>query len=89
MKGATWFAENIEFTLDYVCVNDSALKCVESAYIIERGEVAEIDHAAVWVNVECKLRRKGKCRMKGKPSEKNVDCKEWDFFGESNGRKEL
>ena len=27
MKGATWFSENREFTLDNVCVNDSALKC--------------------------------------------------------------
>ena len=23
MKGATWFSENSELTLDYVCVNDS------------------------------------------------------------------
>ena len=41
MKGATWFSENSEFTLDYVCVNDSALKCVESAYILERGSSGE------------------------------------------------
>ena len=44
-----------------VCVNDSALKCVESAYILERGEVVESDHGAVGVNVEWKVRRKGKC----------------------------
>ena len=25
MNGATWFSENSEFTLDHVCVNDSAL----------------------------------------------------------------
>ena len=56
MKGATWFSENSEFTLDYVCVNDSALTCVESAYILERGEVVESDHAAVRVNVEWKVR---------------------------------
>ena len=47
MKGATWFSEKNEFTLDYVCVNDSALKCVESAYILERREVVESDHGAV------------------------------------------
>ena len=35
MKGATWFSENSEFTLDYICVNDCALKCIESAYILE------------------------------------------------------
>ena len=66
MKGATWFSENSEFTLDYVCVNDSALKGVKSAYMLERGEVVEREHAAVRVNVEWKVRRKGKCRTKGK-----------------------
>ena len=78
MKGATWFSENSEFTLDYVtCVNDSALKCLESAYILERGEVVESDHAAVGVNVEWKVRRKGKCRMKGEiQAKKKADCKE-------------
>ena len=84
MKGATWFSENSEFTLDYVCVNDSALKCVESAYIIERGEVVESDHAALGVNVEWKVRRKGKCRMKGKSKRKRrLTARNW----ESNGRK--
>ena len=44
MKVATWFSENSEFTLDYVCVNDSALKCVESAYKLytrKRGSSGE------------------------------------------------
>ena len=50
MKGAAWFSENSELTLDYVCVNE-ALKCVESAYILVKGEVVESDHAAVGVNV--------------------------------------
>ena len=66
MKGATWFSENSEFTLDYVCVNDSVLKCLESAYILEKGEVVESDHATVGVNVEWKVMRKGKCRINGK-----------------------
>ena len=69
-KGDTWFSENSEFTLDYGCVNGSALKCVESAYIQERGEVVESDHATVVVNVEWKVRRKGKYRMKRKSNEK-------------------
>ena len=86
MKGATWFSENSEFTLDYVCVNDSALKCVESAYILERREVVESDHGAVGVNVEWKVRRKGKCRMKGKSKRKRrLTARNW----ESNGRKRL
>ena len=59
MKGATWFSENSEFNLDYVCVNDSALVYGECLYIIlERGEVVESDHAAVGINVEWKVRRK-------------------------------
>ena len=82
MKGATWFSEKSEFSLDYVCVNDSALKCVESAYILERGEVVESDHGAVGVNVECKVRRKGKCRMKGKSKRKRrLTARNWEYFG--------
>ena len=82
MKGATWFSENCEFTLDYVCVNDSALlKCAESAYILEIGEVVESDDAAVGVNVEWKLRRKGKCRMKGKSKRKRrLTARNWGVF---------
>ena len=34
MKGATWFSENSEFTSDYICVNDCALKCI---YTRKRG----------------------------------------------------
>ena len=81
MKGATCFSENSEFTLEYVCVNDSALKCVESAYLLDRGEVVESDHAEVEVNVEWKVRRKRKCRMKGKSKRKRrLTARNWDFF---------
>ena len=34
-KAKTWFSENSEFTLDYICVDDCALKSVQSAYILE------------------------------------------------------
>ena len=57
MKGVTWFSDNSVFTLNYVCVNDSALKCVESSYILERWYVVESDHAVVGVNAEWKVRR--------------------------------
>ena len=40
IKGVTCFFLRI-VSFDYVCVNDSALKCVESAYILERWEVVE------------------------------------------------
>ena len=68
--------------MDYVCVNDSALKCVESAYTLERGEVVESDHGAVGVNVEWKVRKKGKCRIKGKSMRKRrLAARNWDFWG--------
>ena len=77
MEGATWFSENSEFTLDYVCVNDSALKCVESAYILERGEVLESDHVAVGVNVRMEGEKKGKMQNEGEIQVgKKADCKE-------------
>ena len=80
MKGATWFSENSEFTLDYVCVNDSTLTCLESDYILERGEVVESDHAAVGVNAEWKVRREGKCRMK-KTRKRRLTARNWESFG--------
>ena len=49
MNGLTWFSDNSEFILDYICVDDCALKSVESAYIyiFERDEVVEGDRAAI------------------------------------------
>ena len=82
MKGVTWFSDNSEFTLNYVCVNDSALKCVESSYILERWYVVESDHAVVGVNAEWKVRRSGTCRMKGKSKRKRrPTARNWESFG--------
>ena len=64
MSGPTWFSENSEFTLDYIGVDDCALKSVQSAYILEREEVVESDHAAVGVDVEWKVKRRRKARKK-------------------------
>ena len=64
MNGPTWFSENSEFTLDYICVDDCVLKSVQSAYILEREEVVESDHAAIGVDVEWKVKRKRKARRK-------------------------
>ena len=49
MNGATWFSEKSAFTIDYIgvdncalkCVDNCALKCVESTYMIERGSGRE------------------------------------------------
>ena len=34
INGPTWYSENNEFTLDCICVDDCALKSVQSAYIL-------------------------------------------------------
>ena len=47
MGAFVWFSENSEFTLDYICVDECALKSVQRAYILEREEVVESDHAAI------------------------------------------
>ena len=70
MKGATWFSDNSEFTLDDICVNDCALTCIESSYILERGDVVESDHVAVGVEVEWKMKINGKNRRKRKAKRK-------------------
>ena len=60
MKGPTWFSENSEFTLDYICVDDCALKSVQSAYILETRCVTLIyyeriprSHRYMYVFVKC------------------------------------
>ena len=52
MNWPTCFSGNSEFTSDYFCVDDCALKGVESAYILEREEVVESDHARIGTDVE-------------------------------------
>ena len=52
---------------------------MDSAYIPERGDVVESDHAAVGVNVEWKVRRKGRCRMTGKS--KHIRLQGIESFG--------
>ena len=59
MKGVTWF-QKIVSLLWIIYVWMSALKSVESAYILERGDVVESDHAVVGVDVEWEMKRKGK-----------------------------
>ena len=70
MNGPTWFSENSEFTLDYICVDDCALRRVHSAYILEREEIVERDHAAIGVDVELKVKRKSKARRKMRTTRK-------------------
>ena len=79
MNGATWFSGNSKFTLDYIGVDDCALKCVESAYILERGEVVESGHASVGVNVEWKVKRRVKCRRKRKSKQRGSQMEETEY----------
>ena len=64
MNGHTWFPENREFTLDYICVDDCALKSVQSAYILEIEELLESDHATKGADVEWKVKRKARRKMR-------------------------
>ena len=66
MNGPIWFSENSEFTLDYICVDDCALNSVQSAYILEKEEVVESDHAAKGADVEMKVKRKRKAMRKNR-----------------------
>ena len=71
MNGLAWFSENSEFTLDYICVDDCALKSVRSAYILESDEVVESDHASIGADVEWKVKRKRKARRKIRTTRKD------------------
>ena len=81
VKSATWFSEKSEFTLEYIGVDEWALKCVESAYILERGEVVESDHAALGVKVEWKVKRTMKCGRNRKSKQKiRLTARNWDVL---------
>ena len=82
MNGPTWFSENSEFTLDYICVDDCALESVQSAYILKREEVVESDHAAIGVDVERKVKRKRKAWRKMRTTRKRMlAVDKWDEYG--------
>ena len=82
MNGPTWFSENSEFTLDYICVDDCALRSVQSAYILGREEVVESDHAAIGVDVEWKVKRKRKARRKMRTTRKRrLAVDKWEEYG--------
>ena len=58
------------------------LKCIENAYILERGDVVESDHAAVGVDVEWKMKKKGKNKRKRKDKRKGrLTVNKWEVYG--------
>ena len=76
MNGPTWFSENSEFTLDYICVDDCALRSVQSAYILGREEVVESDHAAIGVDVEWKVKKNEESQEKNENyTKKKASCR--------------
>ena len=87
--GPTWFSDNSGFTLDYICVDDCALKSVHSAYILEREEVVESDHAAIGVDVKWKVKRKRKDRRKMRTMRKRrLAVDKWDVYGSQMEQRE-
>ena len=87
MNGPTWFSENSEFTLDYICVDDCALKRVHSAYILEREEVVETDHVAIGADVEWKVKRKARGKMRTTRKRRPAVDK-WDVYGSQMEQRE-
>ena len=68
--------------MDYICIDDCALKSVQSAYILEREEVVESDHAAIGVDVEWKVMRKRKARRKMRTTRKRrLAVDKWEEYG--------
>ena len=41
LNGPTWFMNDKEYTLDYVCANERGLQCVKGAKILGIEEVVE------------------------------------------------
>ena len=47
LNDPTWFMNDKEYTLDYVCANERGLQCVKGAKILGIEEVVESDHAGL------------------------------------------
>ena len=76
-----WCSENSEFTFDYICVNDCALKCIDSAYILERVDVVESDQDVVGVDVEWKVKQEEENRRKRKAERKRrLTVNKWEVY---------
>ena len=70
MSGDTWFMDDREFTLDYVCIDSEGLACVVEAVIMDELDVVYSHHATVItiiiilvsVSIACKVKIKLKER---------------------------
>ena len=52
LNKATWYTEEMKFTLDYVCMDGRGIKKVVGVSILALGEVIESDHAEIeWKGV--------------------------------------
>ena len=60
-------------------MSDCALKCIENAYILERGDVVESDHAAVGVDVEWKMKEKNRRKRKAK-RKRRPTVNKWEVY---------
>ena len=64
LNGPTWFMNDKEYTLEYVCANERGLQCMKGAKILDIEEVFESDHAGLdlylhWTRTRNERRRKG------------------------------
>ena len=75
MSEATWFTEEKQFTLDYVCIDGRGIRKVVGACVLDRGEVIECNHAAIIVEVEWKgmMRPRKKRKIKNQKEDKQAD----------------
>ena len=76
----TWYTEEKNFTLDYVCMDGRGMKKVVGASILDLGEVIVSDHAAISVEIEWKGVM-GQ-RKKNKKARKNRCMKKHKWEGE-------
>ena len=72
--------------MDYICVDDCALKSVQSAYILEREELVESDHAVIGADVEWKRKRKARRNMRTTRKKSPVHI--WDVYGSQMEQRE-
>ena len=82
MNKPTWYLNDKQYTLDYVCTDDIGLNRIKNACIMECEDVVESDHCAVMVCIHWKIMKETRMKRMKTEGKKRVRMKDWSRYGE-------
>ena len=82
MSRQTWFRNESEYCLDYVCINDKCMICIQEACVLNLEDVIESDHCAIYVKVEWKVTKRDAHKRKIRERKKRLNEDRWEEYGD-------